>query len=195
MKANKCISQIVKLLLQVASRSLTFHRALCFTNGIQKNIYSFLRQETFLAAILSFPKIEMCLCLSVFIASLLSTAVTVWLWCLSAFHHFPCLSLALHTKKAVTRTKREVAQLGCRSLLFSGQRAHPCLTITRLLQHFPSFLPSSLTPDWTNWWVAMGTRLFRAIKRWKSSSKESNQHSYLPAPLKDAVWWERNSWR
>ena len=141
---------------------------------------------------------EKCLFLSVFITSPHSSAVIrlsdsdVFL----RFQHIPWLSLTLQTKILQHMHKERWH----RSLLFPVQRVHPCLTITNCSCTFlPSFLPSFL-PCWPltrqTGQVTMATGLFYL---WDTGSEsldeESNQHGYWPAPLKDAVWWERNSWR
>lgn len=136
---------------------------------------------------------EMCLFLSVFITSPHSSAVIrlsdsdVFL----CFQHIPRLSLTLQTKILQHMHKERWH----RSLLFPVQRVHPCLTITDCSC---TFLPSFLVDLWPDKLGGLPWR--RAFfYLWDTGSEsldeESNQHSYWPAPLKDAVWWERNSWR
>lgn len=93
----------------------------------------------------------MCLFLSVFITSSPHSSAVIRLSdsdVFLRFQHIPCLSLTLQTKILQHMHKKRWH----RSLLFSVQRVHPCLTITNCSCTFlPSFLPSSLTSDPTNW--------------------------------------------
>lgn len=137
----------------------------------------------------------MCLFLSVFITSSPHSSAVIRLSdsdVFLRFQHIPCLSLTLQTKILQHMHKKRWH----RSLLFSVQRVHPCLTITNCSCTFlPSFLPRWPLTGQTGW-VTMVTGLFYLRDTGSESlGEESNQHSYWPAPLKDAVWWERNSWR